>query len=314
MYSPTQKALIPLVILPSFVISLLLYRFGKRPRPGQVRTFSEEMELFYSYLAAALLGKFFFETLPSATGPSGQNVSVLVTGFIIMGFFAMVILQKAGRVWQNSDFYVAPEINSKDIRSILDHGTMEINEYFSAESLLSEETATDRLELQDEYAELRKRRRIAFLTLVIMSIISIFEGFFLVYRVNSTPGGTWTLFSFFYVNKLMETLIVNIAMLHALLQCESRTKPYWIWSGSWLIVCVLSTLPVLCGMTWESSYQMVNHLATSIFYAIAGGILFWISLYFTWIDKRKVDRCETCSRLVVYGVTLVVSFLVGFFL
>jgi len=309
-YSTLQKSLlVPLFAVPSLCLFYGMYRFGKRPLLG-TQTFTDRMEPLYSFAAAALLGQFLFQALPNATGPSGPQTGAFVSIFVMIGFFVMLCIQKYQRVSHTNPYYVSPENNATNIVSSIDHESMELVEYYHAVSLDSDEIAAERLQLSDENAELRKRRRINALTIAIMSILCMLEGFFLVYRKTA-----WTAFAFFIVNKLIETLIIAISMLHAFIHATTEREPRWylyisLW---WVLICVLSTVPMLVDMSYDAAYIMVNHLASSIFYALAGGFLFWIALYYIWIDRKKVDRRDTVVRLIIFGVTGALSWVVGYF-
>lgn len=310
MYSDVQKGLIvPLIVVPCLTAFYLLYRFGKKPIVGN-GTFEDRMEPLYSYAAAALLGQFLFQALPNATGPSGPQIGAFVSLFVMVGFFVMLCIQKYQRVSHDNPYYISPENNSSCIVSSLDHEHVQLVEYFHATDLESDDVARQRFQLSDEHAELQKRRRIHVLTVFIMIILCVLEGFFLMYRPAS-----WKLFSFFILHKLMETGILGVSMLHALIHATTEREPRWYLYTSlvWTAVCGVSTLPMLVDASYDVIFGIVNHLATSIFYALAGGILFWIALYYIWIDRKQVDKRDTVVRLVIFGVTAGVAWVVGYY-
>lgn len=312
MYSITQKVLFPFVIVPIGLILLFLYRFGKRPLKG-TQSMTDRLELLYSFSGATLLGVFFFQALPNSTGPSGTQVGMIATGFTFIGLFIMIIIQKCQRVTQENPFFVSPELNSVEIRSIVDSEKMELVDYYQASDLESGKVSEDRLKLADEIAELKKRRRICILTILIMSLLAIFEGFFILYREPTALLSNWTIFTFFITDKMVQTVVIGTSLLHAFYHSTKR-RWYLITSIWWMLVCMLSTVPVLANMNWTDCFTMVNHVATSIFYACAGGVLLWIALYYVWIDRIRVDKADTSKRLVVFGGVAVVCWLNGFFI
>ena len=310
MYSEVQKGLIvPLIAVPCLALLYAMYAFGKRPIMGN-GTFEDRMEPFYSYAASALLGQFLFQALPNATGPSGPQIGAFVSLFVMLGFFVMLCIQKYQRVNHENPYYISPENNSSCIVSSLDHDTVQLVEYFHATDLESDDVARQRFQLSDERAELQKRRRIHVLTVIIMIILCVLEGFFLVYRPAS-----WKLWAFFIMHKFMETMIIGVSMLHALIHATGERERRWYLYTSllWTSVCALSTLPMLVDASYNVIYKIVNHLATNIFYALAGGILFWIALYYIWIDRKQVDKRDTVLRLGIFGVTAAVSWVVGYY-
>lgn len=308
MYSELQKGLFPLVSILCMTVFYLLYRFGNTPIRGK-RGFTERMALFYSFISSALWSKFLFQSLPNATGPSNSQVSVLVTGFIMIGFFIMLAIQKCQRIQGGNH---VPEI---EIRSIIDHEKMELTEYYQLTELESESVAPDRLQIQDEVIELRKRRRIAYLLLIVMSFLAVMEGFFIVYSEPAVIGGGWAVFSFFFLNKMIDTIIVGVALLHGYIHVKvgRGRNMYLIVSLYWSIVCGLSPMPALLNMEWTESFKMVSHLATGIFYAFAGGFLLWLSVYYIWIDRRREDIRDVAKQLAVFAVTGAVCCIVAFF-
>ncbi len=291
MYSAVEKALFPLVSIPCMLLLYLLYRFGHAPPRHQ---FNGRMEPLYSFTASAIISKFLFQALPNATAPSGAQIGALVSGFIMLGLFIMITVQKCQRVSHLNPFYTSPEHSSFEIRSVIDHDKMEVQEYYQASDLDSPTIAADRLTLQDELSELRKRRHIFGLLLSIMSFISILEGFFLVYAESVVLGGGWAVFAFFTLSKLIDSAVIGVSLLHAYIHAKGERMWNWyrIAAVYWSILTGLSTMPVMVGMQWTDAFVVINHLATSIFYALAGGILLWLGLYFLSIDKFEYSIHE----------------------
>ena len=312
-WSDAQKGLLPVVGLPCFLIVYLFYRFGKWPLHQQ-QSFSQRMDYLYSFLAAALMGEVVFQALPNSTHTVIPQLNATVTSapinssfssaFIFLGFFCMYCLQRFGRVWTDNDYYVAPATGNMDIKLILDPQSMELTEYFEAH----EDSGEDRMRLTDEVMELSRRRPIALLALIIMTILSVFEGFFLVYQ----HGNKWAVLTVFFVDKMIETGILCTMMLHAFFQAQKRN---WFLLGGfwWSLVCSISSLPVLLNMTREQASAVVTHVATNIFYAFGGGIIFWMTWYYLCIDQKRTDVRETVIRCVIFLFTGLVSWVIGYF-
>lgn len=310
MYLVVQKALfIPLTALPGIVVLCLLYVYGKRPLVG-TQTFGDRMEYLYSFSAAMLLGQFLFQALPNATGPVGPQLGAFVSLFVLVGFFIMLCAQKYQRVAHTNPLYVAPEGTSVEIVSILNRQSMEIVEFYHAIDLEATTAPDDRFQLMDETAELRKRVRVTTVAVGVLSILCLLEGIFLVYRPH-----TWFTWGFFLLDKLLETVVVGVAMLHALFHAttERQMRRYLYYSIGWILVSSCSSIPAIADMDYLTAYAIVNHIATSIFYALAGGILFWVALYYIWIDRKRVNRRQTVIRLAIFGVSGGIMWAVGFF-
>jgi uncharacterized membrane protein len=69
----------------------------------------------------------------------------------------------------------------------------------------------------------------------------------------------------------------------------------------------------MVGMTRDEALAIVNHTATQVFYALAGGVLFWIALYYISIDRRQTDKREMAVYLLIFGVGASISWVVGYF-
>lgn len=310
MFTELQLIIIPIIL--SFICPLVSYFLFRYGRKALTQSFEDKMELWYSYTAAGILGKFLFFSLPNATGPQYGMQGAFVSGFVMIGFFVMLCIQKFNRFWNDNPHYVGPSTCSIEIRNLVDKDTLEIKEYFSADKLNDLETANERFQLLDEKAELKKRRLIFYLTLVVMILTVIFEGFILIFREPLVFGGSWVAVSFFVVDKIKETAIISIVALHAFIHTDKK-----LFGGiflGWTLCVVASCIPMMAKLSWEDAFTVVMHLATQVFYSLSGGVLFWIALYFVWMDKQKTDKCETTSRLVVFGVSASVSWVCGVFI
>jgi len=311
MFTSLQIILLPCIVtMVTLIVSYLLYKLGKKPLKSKNATFTDRMEVLYTFTAAALLGKFLFFSLPDATGPDAPQSQIYVSGFAYLGFFIMICIQKYDRVSFQNPNYIAPESNSVDIKALLDTETMTIQEYVKMDNTTE---SVDRVwTIQDEFAELKKRRLLCFISVFVMMFVCVLEGFFLIFKEPFAIGGSWVIFFFFIMDKLMETLIVNIVMLHAFVHAQEYNT-FLIVSILWTLVAVGSLLPLIIQMTWQESYIVVTHLATRIFYALIGGFQLYIALYYVLIDRKKTDKRETILRLILFGLVGLMSFVCGVF-
>lgn len=319
-YSPGQQAALQLVILPCALVSFLLFRYGKRRLIGK-DTFGERMQYFYACLAGGTLGQFLFHTFSKSTGQMGSSFSKI---FIFLGLYIMFCIQKCSRVSNENQHYTSPEAVSADIEHIINGkgDEMEMNDYYEASQLDKESEdgstyfARDMWILMDENKELRKRRIFSILFYLVLSFISVLEGFFLVYNKNTVLGGLDVLVLMFYVHKIMQTFIVSTTLLHGMFHVKHEHKIRWYiyLSALWCLNCSLSSLPAMLNISFAMSAIVLTHSATLLFYAIAGGVLFWIAIYFLWIDRKRTDKRETNIRLFLFGLFTVVSLITSFFI
>lgn len=321
-YSEAQKAVLPLFVIPCGVVLFLLYRYGRKSLRGE-QTFVARMDYLYSFVAASIMGEFLFQAFPNSSLPMiAHNITRIEPGeppmnssipsiFMMVGLFVMLCIQKYSRVWNDSPNYSASNLTIVEIQNVIDPETFEILEVFQADGMDNEHIGEQRMTLEDEHAELRKRGQLVLITLIIGSILCTLEGLFLVYQ----HGNKWIILFIFWLDKLMETVVVGTSMLHAYYHAQSRRTRNWFLLGSlvWCTVMILSTFPALLDLSREQATLIITHLATSIFYALAGGILFYVGIYYLHIDMRRTDLKETVARSVIFATTAATSWVVGYF-
>lgn len=321
-YSDAQKGVLPLFVIPCAVVLFALYRYGRKSLRGQ-QTFTARMDYLYSFVAASIMGEFLFQAFPNSSLPMiAHNITHIEPGqapvgssvpsiFMMVGLFVMLCIQKYSRVWNDSPNYSGSNLTIVEIVNIIDPETFEILDVFQADGLDNEHIGEQRMTLEDEHAELRKRGQLVLITLAICSILCLLEGLFLVYQ----HGNKWVIVFMFWLDKLMETTVVGTSMLHAYYHAKSPRTRNWFVMGSifWGAVMLVSTLPALLDLSRVQCTVVVTHLATSIFYALAGGILLYVGIYYLHIDMRRTDLKETMVRSVLFATTAATSWVVGYF-
>lgn len=278
--------------LPCGIIAFLLYRFVGRRALEAGSTFGSRMEVLYTFMAGSLLGQVLFQEQPNS------NNFEYSTLFMFIGFFVLYALQKLGRVCQWNPRYVAPS-DSIEIVHLLNPQSMELQQYLRVDNPDDPAVPHDRMTLEDEKAELRQRRQVCVLTLVVLVVLSVLEGVYFVFRGPQE----WVYLAFFAVDKLVEMAVVCVACLHAL----------WFtpWTIAWVFVVMGSALPALLGMVPDAAEIIVVHPATQLFYGLAAGVLFWVALYYVRIDRKNTDVRETVLRLFIFGASGALSWAVG---
>lgn len=315
MFTEVQRGLFPIVSIPCMILFYQMFKFGKRSLIGS-QLLEDRLDPFYSYLGSSLLAQFLFQVLPNATGPMGIQTSVLISLTIMIGFYIITIIVQRMRLHQSNHNYVAPEYNSLSIVSLLDRQSMEIKEYLNVIDPEAADTADNRLTLADEAAEIRKRRKLTGILMLIMTFMCTMEGFYIVYREPTTMGGPWLCLILYWVQKLLQTMSVSIMMIHALFQCNPRRRPnlYVIGSIFWTCVVIGSTMPAVVEMSFTEVFAMVNHIATSMCYAFAGGVLLFFAYYYIAMDRKRVDSCDLTIRQLVFLGAWIVPWVVEFFI
>lgn len=315
-YSPGAKAGLALVLLPCSILGLLLYRYSRRKLMGK-ETMDSRMINFYSAIAGGILGQFFFHTLPNSTGGDVGVAYSTISVFIFVGFFIMMTIQKCSRVNNEMDYYTAPQGTGMDIRHIIDSETVSENNYYKATDITGEQFGEDMWALLDEHKELKRRRMISILFYIIMLFETILEGFFLVY--NKSSSGIPVLIVMFYINKLVQTFIVCVVLIHGMFHVGNPKRTFF--RGTylsllllWTITCTLSAIPAMIDMEYYTVFTIMHNFWMTAFYAMAGGILFWIALYFVWLDRKHTNKRETGIRLFLFALFSIVAYVTGMFL
>lgn len=318
-FTTGEKVATPLVFLPCLFLSFLLYRYSRRRLSGK-DTFNKRMIPLYSAISGALLGQFFFHTLPNSLAPgviTTKGISLSI--FVFVGFFVMLVVQKCSRVSNENTYYTAPESTTMDIEHSMNREDMVLNEYFEAplgelsKPLDNGQTqfALDSWTVIDESKELRRRRIIVVVILVMMTYIAILEGLFLVYDQRYIPG---VLIVSHYVNKMIQTFTVSVSLIHGMFHMHQKKRQYSIMILIWCCCCGFSGLPAVLNMPLEQAQYVLTHPMINITYSVAAGIMFWMSLYFIWIDKKHTTKKDIAGRLFLFALFAVASYITGIFL
>lgn len=316
-YTDAQKGLLGITIVPCMLLCLFMFRFGRRGLKGNER-FGQRMDYCYSAIGALLLGEFIFQAFPNSMLPMiAENITHVQPGhppmdisipglFIFAGAFLMLCYQSFARIWNDSPNYSAPADQHIEISDIIGP-EMEVLDTYQASGLNNDAIGVERMQLQDQTSELSKRRRLTFITLLVMMVLCILEGFFLIYQ----NGNKWAILVVFVVDKIAETFVVCVAMLHAMYHAKMRYNYYVMGSSLWFCVVFASTLPALCDMSNYEATQVVSNLATTIFYALAAGVSLHIVFYYLYIQQKRTDLKETTVRMTIIVLCGLTSWVVG---
>jgi zinc transporter ZupT len=311
-----QKVSLPFVIIPCGLILLLAYKHGRARLRGK-ETIDSRIINVYSAVAGGMLGIFFFHTLPNSTIQVLTSNYSIMSVFIFLGFFTMLCIQKCARVTNENEYYTSPTPAAQEIRHVIDAETVTQNDYYEASELDTPAFSVDMWELTDETKEIKRRKTVGFVFFLVLVFESILEGFFLVYNADIVLGGIPVLILMFYINRLIQTFILAIVMIHGMYHVNGekiRSNMFFMMSLVWLTTCGISTVPVLIDMEKYTALLVLSNPWTSFIYATAGGILFWIALYFVWIDRKYTNKRDTIIRLILFAAVAMLTFMTGFFI
>lgn len=325
MYSPLEKSFLSLACLPCFALLVLIYWYAKRSLINESERVSSRMELWYACMAGAMLGIFIFRTLPqSAAFNNNGNISLSyreLAAFVMLGFYALMWVDKVGRVCAYNPVYFnglsiqeASDENA-NIELLLNRQDVTMTDYHESNNVYDEQFPQELHELQVTAHVITRRQRDALLLCVLMSFVCIVEGLYLIYRQDVALGGKAGIVACFYIDKLLETLVVGCIMIYGMFHSLSRYRSiYWLISTLWCIVIVMSVVPVLNDTSMMEITNALQHPAMAICYAISAGFIFYISIFFIFSNRIRTDRKEMITRVIVFGAGLAISFVTGMFM
>ena len=299
-YTLGEKVSLPFVFLPCLLLVFIMYKYAKR-RLVNADTFAKRMQYLYAAAAGAIMGQFLFHTLPNGTAASDEYDHV----FIFIGWFAILCVQKYTRVNNENEYYTSPGLPSHEITQRLNTDNMELDTYYEASGSDQSNFSRDMFILMDETKEMNKRRLLCILFYVSMVYISVIEGFFLMYHMKSTT------IAMFYVNKVIQTFVVCVVLLHGMFHAKRGKHWYAIASILYCIVCLLSSIPALIG---QSTVPFLENVFVSKVYLTIIGIMLYIAQYFAWLDRRQTNKKETIVVLITIALFGASSYATGIFI
>lgn len=319
-FTNDQKGVLPLAAIPCLVLGILWYKFYTREFPSREESPQDRGEYFYTALSAACLGEVLFHALPNATLYSGVGYGLLIVGFFV-GYFVMVCYQKMARVTSSDNsFYISPpdmvvtETTVKGRKTNARHTHAEVEDFSTPQTSI--------LDGHDQWVDLKKRRVITYITVVVLIFLVMLEGLFMIFNAPVTLGGAPVLVAMFFVNKLLQSVIFFGSLTNGDFSSSENPKRCWcciptqyhVFTLLWFVVIVCSTVFVLADVPLEQIDTAIRHPALCIFYTLAAGILFWVATYFIFMDRRKTDKRETVVRLLIFGVVSLISWTTGIFI
>ena len=303
-----EKAFLPIVFVPCFLLCLILYYFGRQSMPNPNSTYSRKIQFFNVGVSGIALGQFIFHT-------TRINNNHIVLVILLVSFFIMTCIEKLSRVWHTNIHYTSPPAGLREIKNSIDMDIMEETPYVKVTDLKSDNFSDSVLLIQDETSEIWRRNSLAIICYIILLFTMSLEGFYLIYKaphvIEISNGG---LVAFFYIHKLLETYLVFTSMIYALWQ-TSKSGRFWyfILAFLWCSGCALSTLPILLNLNVNDTIEILEFPATWVIQGILSGMLFWITLQFLRLDLKETDVSDTIVQLFIFGLALALSCTTSFF-
>jgi len=296
LFSPVEKVFLPLAAAPCLVLGILAHRYAMRKLQGDEK-YHRRMAWIYAIVAGATLGRALFHTFAASSIP---HYSLVACAWLV-GMAAMdLIFSRRARVANDNPRMIAPnvgELGSEDC--LIDRQTGRANSHL--ENTDPSLMGIQYMDAQDANAVRRTRRRITYVTVVIMTFASIMEGLLLVVSQASSMAPPSALVPITYIDKLLSSLVVYGSMLHAELPGREPYHwwqyilHYWTFTALWTLSVALSAVPVLANMPIAHATYVVNHMALALVYGIMAGALLWVAFHFM--------RLDTASSLSAKGRT-----------
>jgi hypothetical protein len=321
-YNDVQKTFLSLVVIPCTIVCFFLYKYAKKRLVGTSDNQAKRMEKWYAILAGGTLGQFFCHTLrkglvdtgiiASGSGAIGYNFLI---GFVLLAFFILYSIDKYSLVWNNNPYHNLSGSLSRGTEHILDRDNIEEARYHESIDVTSQDFAIHSFQVMDEVRLIKIRRRRAIMFYILMLILVMIEGVYLVYRQEVAMGGPPTLVAVYWIDKIMESIILSAILIHGNFHAmaEGKHKWFWVLCGIWCFAVLCSTIPALLGLTTEQVAPWVEWWFTGIVHAIAGGVLFYNSIYFIFLNRPGADRKETCASIFLSVGACTIAFITGIF-
>lgn len=314
-FTAGQKALYVLSAPVCVTLGFFIWRLAKRKLDDN-ESLLERFNWLYGITAGSLVVKLLTNVLPHASQVFSYY-ALAVSGAVIT-FLSMVFVQQCTRVWHSNESYVSPGVVTEQQEPLLNGaGGMVENSHIRVSNL--SDFRDHLIKAQDIVKDKTKRRVIVAVLYWTIVYLTVLDGFFSVYWSDKSPAGPWGVSALSWVNRLLDSCVIYCGLVHALIPNISKTRWYkWLFSYSflsfvWLLALVLSTLPALVNMSVDQAASIVTHPAWAFCYGLGGGILLWMTTYFTWLTGPSPTRGSVKRRLAITTSVLVIGTLAGMF-
>jgi len=321
-YTEVQKWFTALVVIPCTAVCVLFYKYAKRRLPGKTETQARRMEKWNAILAGATMGQFFCHTLRKGLIDTGivtasrdiWGYNILI-GFVLLSFFVLLCIDKYSLVWNDNPFHTVDGIYMSGAENLLDRDHVEETRYHESNDVTSEAYAVESFSRMDSKRIVQIKRRRAILLFFIMLVLVVIEGAYLVYRQHAAWGGPATLVAMYWIDKIMETVVLCAALIDGNVHAweDGKHRYFWVMGCIWCVAVLLSTMPVLLAKSTAHIATWVEFWLTGIVHAIAGGMLFYVSIYFTFLDRPGTDKRDMCARIFLWLGACVIAYVTGIF-
>lgn len=316
MYETWQAALLPLmggILCPC--MSWLVYRVSRR-RLKRKETLKSSAHVFYRSLSGILLAQFLCHTflpsiLPTNVTPFTSLDIKYMFYFILLGYFVFEVCESISRIWNTNVQYISPldDANAYGQDEIgLNKETMEEQSVVVGQNVSSNDFSNTVWLLQDAAKDKRKRQWLLATLLVTFCIISVMDGMLLVYRNPQDTLQTIGILVSFFINGISMSFAIFGGMIHAKFHVTEEERPRVLWwsfvTAVWSVALICSSIPVLAGISLQTTQDIVNNKILLAFYGFAAGMVLKLQQYYHQQKVNDIDRRQTVIGLLVFFVAL----------
>jgi hypothetical protein len=322
-FSGGQKALYVLSAPVCILFGLIIWKLAKRPL-DENESLMERFNWLYSIAAGALVVKLLTNVLPHSMLQSELGGTTIFAYYALavagmgISFLCMVYVQQCARVWHSNETYITPSTVIEHQEPLLNGSDVTENSHIRVTDLRAFREQV--IQGQDIIKDKTKRRVIVAVLYWTIVYLTVLDGFFAVYWSDKSPAGAWGIAGLSWISRLFDSCIIYCGLVHALIHTLSKRRWYkWLFAYStlsaiWFVTLILSTLPALTNMTVEQATFIVQYNVWSFFYGLGGGVLLWMTTYFTWISGPAPTRASVRRKLIIGTSVIVVGILVGIFI
>jgi len=282
-----ERVVLPFSAAIPVIVGIIGYVIWKRDRHRDSNdTMTNRMRIWFMANSAALSSIAVFHVI--------RNIMLDVDYRFGMGGFAMAFI-----AWIVLSVHV-DLLKIRDDDDLLLNTRNETAEYAMMTSNDVEEFA-DEINKSVSYAGPRKF--IAVATYLVIVFQSGFDGLVLKYNPNAEPTGVQV--AAFFVSKLLESIIVSTALIHAVV----KTKWYVLYMLNFTITVGLSTLAAYDFVSPTIIVAAYEFWLFQLILGVSGGVLLGLSYYFIHLESQRMERVK--KPLLPLSLTFVFVFAAG---
>ena len=327
-YTVTERIFTSFAFIPAVFVWIIIYRFSPKAN-FQLNDPYTRMQLLYAVMSGIMIGQLLGHALPNATMYSDSNVPYLAA---IIGIIVVMSFLKLCRVFGyaknqviGSTQYEPTELYNEEgdetsfvvvgrEELLLDDGPLSDTNSFHTDEESKPLGASHSILTGNDAWDVRWiRRRMFEILYTVLCIMTAFEGLYLVYNASNVSPVSAIIA--FYVMKSLQAFMLACYAVFAY-NHKRTTKFIFLGYYAWAVVgfsvaVVLSTVPILMGISHNEISTIVESRIFSGFYELFAGILAAVAFDFTTREEFNPTKQGELSWLGLFTVGSVVMWGLG---